>query len=45
MRRFLELGQPIHFVRLRRQSEVELPQVRPSAVRAGFRVRRETIGK
>lgn len=46
MRRFLELGQLIHFVRLRRQSnETELPQVRPSAVRAGFRVRRETIGK
>jgi len=46
MRRFLELGQPIHFVRLRRQNhEVEPPQERPSAVRAGFRVRRETIGK
>ena len=46
MRRFLELGQPIHFVRLRRQNnEVEPPQTRPSAVRAGFRVRRETIGK
>ena len=46
MRRFLELGQPIHFVRLRRQNnEVEPLPARPSAVRAGFRVRRETIGK
>ena len=46
MRRFLELGQPIHFVRMRRrEDETALPQERPSAVRAGFRVRRETLGK
>lgn len=44
MRRFLDLGQPIHFLHLRRTAETPWP-ARPQEVRRGFRVRREAVAR
>lgn len=43
MRRFLQQGQPVHYVQLRRTGEDEALLVRPPEIRRGFRVRREAV--